>query len=146
MDFSLLLGNEGEGKCFLLALINLQSLSFCSDRDDWERQPLAGGDDDEMQTPEKEIDKVTTPFEVVNERLPTRLFVTDCFPSWRLNVYSKMDYLLFIIDVLEGTPEMNMLFSSCFVNVMGSFFVKAFSLPVRKYAMFNECSFLFYLN
>ncbi|KAL0799444.1 hypothetical protein Bca101_054619 [Brassica carinata] len=99
-----------------------------------------------MQTPEKEIDKVTTPFEVVNERLPTRLFVTDCFPSWRLNVYSKMDYLLFIIDVLEGTPEMNMLFSSCFVNVMGSFFVKAFSLPVRKYAMFNECSFLFYLN
>ncbi|KAG2300463.1 hypothetical protein Bca52824_036935 [Brassica carinata] len=112
-----MVGNKGEGKGFLLG-------------DDWERQPLAGGDDDEMQTPEKEIDKVTTPFEVVNERLPMRLSVTDCFPSWRLNVYSKMDYLLFIIDVLEGTPEMNMLFSSCFVNVMGSCFVKAFSLLI----------------
>ncbi|RID68507.1 hypothetical protein BRARA_C00658 [Brassica rapa] len=57
-------------------------------------------------------------------RLPERLFATDRYPSRRLNVYSTLDFLVAVKDVLRGTPEMD--------RIMGSCFGKLFDLPVRR--------------
>lgn len=59
-----------------------------------------------------------------DERLPERLFATDRYPSRRLNVYSTLDFLVAVKDVLRGTPEMD--------RIMGSCFGKLFDLPVRR--------------
>ncbi|KAH0883954.1 hypothetical protein HID58_060050 [Brassica napus] len=52
----------------------------------------------------------------VNDRVPVRIFPTDRFSSRRLNNYSKVDYLLFVRDVLEGSPDMDR-----WVLVLGSY-------------------------
>lgn len=62
--------------------------------------------------------------EVPDERLPSRPFATDRYPSKRLNVYSTLDYLLVVREPLKGTPEMDRLLGSCFG--------KLFDLPVRR--------------
>ncbi|KAG7551523.1 Ulp1 protease family C-terminal catalytic domain [Arabidopsis thaliana x Arabidopsis arenosa] len=57
--------------------------------------------------------------------LPTRVFATDRYPSdGRVNAYSKLQYLVDILQILDGTPEYEMLMQSQF-----SFL---FSLPVRQ--------------
>ncbi|KAF8106782.1 hypothetical protein N665_0133s0020 [Sinapis alba] len=61
-----------------------------------------------METPE--IPEV----EDVKAGMPERLFATDRFPSERVNMYSTVDYLLAVRDVLTGTPEMEKLLGSCF--------------------------------
>ncbi|CAN6833497.1 unnamed protein product [Brassica oleracea] len=50
----------------------------------------------------------------IAKRLPERLFATDRFPSERVNMYSTVDFLLWVRDVLRGTPEMELLLGSCF--------------------------------
>ncbi|CAF2058164.1 unnamed protein product, partial [Brassica napus] len=57
----------------------------------------------------KEINEETRPVEVVDEGSPARHFAADHSPSRRLNAYSKVNYLLFVRDVFEGTPTMDML-------------------------------------
>ncbi|KAG2314708.1 hypothetical protein Bca52824_017830 [Brassica carinata] len=57
-------------------------------------------------------------------RLPERLFATDRYPSRRLNVYSTLEYLLIVRDIVRGMPEMDLLLGSCFG--------KLFELPVRR--------------
>ncbi|KAG2250360.1 hypothetical protein Bca52824_080496 [Brassica carinata] len=52
--------------------------------------------------------------EEIAKRLPERLFATDRFPSERVNMYSTVDFLLGVRDVLRGTPEMELLLGSCF--------------------------------
>ncbi|CAG7901659.1 unnamed protein product [Brassica rapa] len=52
--------------------------------------------------------------EDVRERLPERLFATDQFLSERVNMYSAVDLLLWVRDVLDGTPKMSTLLGSCF--------------------------------
>ncbi|CAN7015104.1 unnamed protein product [Brassica oleracea var. botrytis] len=42
-----------------------------------------------------------------DERLPERLFATDRYQSRRLNVYSSLEFLVAVKDVLRGTPEMD---------------------------------------
>ncbi|KAH0885021.1 hypothetical protein HID58_061117 [Brassica napus] len=42
-----------------------------------------------------------------DERLPERLFATDGYQSRRLNVYSSLEFLVAVKDVLRGTPEMD---------------------------------------
>lgn len=66
---------------------------------------------------------------VVNrDKLPKRLYATDCYPPLgRINAYSKPEYLLDLVEILEGTKELNYLRASCFGPL--------FQLPVRK------CSF-----
>nr|VDD10139.1 unnamed protein product [Brassica oleracea] len=59
-----------------------------------------------------------------DERLPERLFATDRYPSRRLNVYSSLNFLVAVKDVLRGTPEMD--------RIMGSCFGKLFELPVHR--------------
>ncbi|KAG2323017.1 hypothetical protein Bca52824_016230 [Brassica carinata] len=59
-----------------------------------------------------------------DERLPERLFATDRYPSRRLNVYSSLEYLVVIRDVLRGTPELD--------RILGSCFGKLFELPARR--------------
>ncbi|WZZ52685.1 hypothetical protein YC2023_052792 [Brassica napus] len=49
-----------------------------------------------------------------DERLPERLFATDRYPSRRLNVYSSLNFLVAVKDVLRGTPEMDRIMGSCF--------------------------------
>ncbi|CAG7906979.1 unnamed protein product [Brassica rapa] len=62
----------------------------------------------------------------VNERLPSRLFATDRYPSNRNNCYSSLEFLLLVRDVLEGSVEMERLLCSCFGSL--------FRLPVRRCA------------
>lgn len=50
----------------------------------------------------------------IAKHLPERLFATDRFPSERVNMYSTVDFLLWVRDVLRGTPEMELLLGSCF--------------------------------
>lgn len=57
-------------------------------------------------------------------RLPERLFATDRFPSRRLNVYSTLEYLVIVKNVLQGTPEHD--------RLMGSCFGKLYDLPIRR--------------
>lgn len=64
--------------------------------------------------------------DLVDKRLPPRLFATDRFPSKRLNCNSTLDYLLLVKDVLEGTDEFEQLLASCFGHL--------FRLPVRRCA------------
>ena len=59
----------------------------------------------------------------VRNRLPERLFATDRFPSERVNMYLTVDLLLWVRDVLSGTPEMDMLLVSCFGDL--------FRIPAR---------------
>ncbi|KAL0713036.1 hypothetical protein Bca4012_020014 [Brassica carinata] len=59
-----------------------------------------------------------------DERLPERLFATDRYPSRRLNVYSSLEYLVVIRDVLRGTPELD--------RILGSCFGKLFELSARR--------------
>lgn len=61
--------------------------------------------------------------------LPERIFAVDCYPSHavRINSYSKPKYLVDILNVLHGMPELETLLSS----PLGALF----SLPVR------HCSF-----
>ncbi|KAL0742175.1 hypothetical protein Bca4012_083688 [Brassica carinata] len=59
-----------------------------------------------------------------DERLPERLFATDRYPSRRLKVYSSLEYLVVIRDVLRGTPELD--------RILGSCFGKLFELPARR--------------
>ncbi|CDY07501.1 BnaC06g15630D [Brassica napus] len=67
------------------------------------------------------------PEEVVgNQKLPSRLFVTDRYPSKRVNLNASLEYLLLVRDVLEGTDEMERLLGSCFGAL--------FRLPVRRCA------------
>ncbi|WZZ15960.1 hypothetical protein YC2023_109049 [Brassica napus] len=56
----------------------------------------------------KAIDDGTAPADVVavNDRLPSRLFATDRYPSNRNNCYASLEYLLLVRDVLEGSEEM----------------------------------------
>ncbi|XP_020878269.1 uncharacterized protein LOC110227651 [Arabidopsis lyrata subsp. lyrata] len=62
---------------------------------------------------------------IVPEFLPERLFATDRYPvKGRINSYSKPEYLLDIVDVLEGTKELQYL-QDC---PLGSLF----ELPIRK--------------
>ncbi|KAG7592787.1 hypothetical protein ISN45_Aa01g016450 [Arabidopsis thaliana x Arabidopsis arenosa] len=62
---------------------------------------------------------------IVPELLPERLFATDRYPvKGRINSYSKPEYLLDIVDVLEGTKELQYL-QDC---PLGSLF----ELPIRK--------------
>ncbi|CAN7018627.1 unnamed protein product [Brassica rapa subsp. trilocularis] len=60
----------------------------------------------------------------IAKRLPERLFATDRFPSERVNMYSTVDFLLWIRDVLRGTPEMELLLGSCFGGL--------FRIPARR--------------
>ncbi|RID62775.1 hypothetical protein BRARA_E01823 [Brassica rapa] len=62
----------------------------------------------------------------VNERLPSRLFATDRYPSNRNNCYSSLEFLLLVRDVLEGSVEMERLLCSSFGSL--------FRLPVRRCA------------
>lgn len=64
--------------------------------------------------------------DLVDKKLPARLFATDRFPSKRLNCNSTLDYLLLVKDVLEGTDEFEQLLGSCFGPL--------FRLPVRRCA------------
>ncbi|ESQ38765.1 hypothetical protein EUTSA_v10029439mg, partial [Eutrema salsugineum] len=59
-----------------------------------------------------------------DERLPTRLFATDRYPSNRLNIYSKPDTLTWIQDTLENTPV--------FEEIRNSFFGKLFEFLVAR--------------
>ncbi|RIA05339.1 hypothetical protein BRARA_K00364, partial [Brassica rapa] len=70
----------------------------------------------------------TAPADVVavNDRLPSRLFATDRYPSNRNNCYASLEYLLLVRDVLEGSEEMERLLCSCFGSL--------FRLPVRRCA------------
>ncbi|CAF2133376.1 unnamed protein product, partial [Brassica napus] len=45
--------------------------------------------------------------EDVREKFSERLFATDRFSSERVNMYSTVDRLLWVRDVLDGTPEMS---------------------------------------
>nr|VDD60541.1 unnamed protein product [Brassica oleracea] len=60
----------------------------------------------------------------VGIRLPERLFATDRFPSERVNMYSTVDLLLWVWDVLSGSPEMDILLGSCFAGL--------FQMPARR--------------
>ncbi|CAF2193121.1 unnamed protein product, partial [Brassica napus] len=51
--------------------------------------------------------------EDVREKFSERLFATDRFSSERVNMYSTVDRLLWVRDVLDGTPEMSTLLESC---------------------------------
>ncbi|XP_013632447.1 PREDICTED: uncharacterized protein LOC106337888 [Brassica oleracea var. oleracea] len=71
--------------------------------------------------------EIAHPTEVVgNQRLPSRLFATDRYPSKRFNLNASLEYLLLVRDVLEGTDEMERLLGSCFGSL--------FRLPVRRCA------------
>ncbi|KAG2287028.1 hypothetical protein Bca52824_046632 [Brassica carinata] len=59
-----------------------------------------------------------------DERLPERLFATDRYQSRRLNVYSSLEFLVAVKDILRGTPEMDRILVSCFG--------KLFELPIRR--------------
>ncbi|KAG7547470.1 hypothetical protein ISN44_As12g027110 [Arabidopsis suecica] len=62
------------------------------------------------------------------DSLPSRLFETDRYPTkGRVNSYSKLQYLIDILSILEGTPELTSLLQSQFGTL--------FSLPVTR------CSF-----
>jgi len=62
------------------------------------------------------------------ERLPKKLYATDCYPlNRRINTYSKPKYLIYLVDILDGTKELNYICASCFSPL--------FQLQVRK------CSF-----
>ena len=62
------------------------------------------------------------------DRLPKRLYAIDCYPPCgRINAYSKPEYLLDLVKILDGTRELNYLSVSCFGPL--------FQLSVRK------CSF-----
>ncbi|KAF8116975.1 hypothetical protein N665_0013s0034 [Sinapis alba] len=50
-------------------------------------------------------------------RLPPRLFVTDRFPTKRLNIYSSPEILSFLSHVLRDTPEFQTIRESCFGNL-----------------------------
>lgn len=57
--------------------------------------------------------------------LPKRLYVTDRYPpEGRINSYSKPDYLLDLVEALEGTKEFKYIRASCFGAL--------FDLPVCK--------------
>lgn len=57
--------------------------------------------------------------------LPKRLFATDRYPSdGRVNSYSKLQYLVDVLTILNGTEELSMLKESPFCSL--------FSLPVRR--------------
>lgn len=57
--------------------------------------------------------------------LPRRLFATDRYPhTGRINSYSKPEYLIDIVEVLDGSLEFEWLKASCFGRL--------FRLPVRK--------------
>ncbi|KAF3522886.1 hypothetical protein F2Q69_00046972 [Brassica cretica] len=60
----------------------------------------------------------------VGIRLPKRLFATDRFQSERVNMYSTVDLLLWVRDVLSGSPEMDILLGSCFACL--------FQMPARR--------------
>ncbi|KAG2333717.1 hypothetical protein Bca52824_004897 [Brassica carinata] len=76
---------------------------------------------------EKNKEKAQPEEEVVNGRLPPRLFATDRYPSkCKHNCNSSLEYLLLVRDVLEGTDEMEQLLGSCFGSL--------FRLPVRRCA------------
>ncbi|XP_023640326.1 uncharacterized protein LOC111831048 [Capsella rubella] len=52
---------------------------------------------------------------VVPELLPERVFATDRYPqNGRINSYSKKEYLLDIVDVLDGTQELKAIRESPF--------------------------------
>ncbi|CAF2077279.1 unnamed protein product [Brassica napus] len=71
--------------------------------------------------------EIAHPEEVVgNQKLPSRLFATDRYPSKRFNLNAPLEYLLLVRDVLEGTNEMERLLGSCFGSL--------FRLPVRRCA------------
>ncbi|CDY19478.1 BnaC04g11210D [Brassica napus] len=71
--------------------------------------------------------EIAHPEEVVgNQKLPSRLFATDRYPSKRFNLNASLEYLLLVRDVLEGTDEMERLLGSCFGSL--------FRLPVRRCA------------
>lgn len=50
--------------------------------------------------------------DVPDEMLSERRFATDRCPSKRLNVYSTLGYLVFVREVLKGTPEMDQILGS----------------------------------
>ncbi|KAF2592933.1 hypothetical protein F2Q70_00042902 [Brassica cretica] len=54
----------------------------------------------------------------VGIRLPERLFATDRFPSERVNMYSTVDLLLWVRDVLSGSPR----WTSCWVLALQASF------------------------
>lgn len=57
--------------------------------------------------------------------LPKRFFSTDRYPTrGRVNSYSKPHYLVDILSVLDGTPEL--------VTLKSSSFSSLFELPVRR--------------
>lgn len=57
--------------------------------------------------------------------LPPRLFCTDRYPlSGRINYYSRPQYLLDLVEVLDGSRELAWLKQSCFGRL--------FDLPVRR--------------
>lgn len=63
-----------------------------------------------------------------SQTLPKRLFSTDRYPSeGRVNSYSKPQYLLDILRLLEGTPELKTLQNSPFWSL--------FRLPLRQCAL-----------
>ncbi|KAG5414997.1 hypothetical protein IGI04_002564 [Brassica rapa subsp. trilocularis] len=64
----------------------------------------------------KDNTKAAEEVEDVRERLPERLFATDQFLSERVNMYSAVDLLLWVRDVLDRTPDMSTLLGSCFAE------------------------------
>ncbi|KAG5407790.1 hypothetical protein IGI04_013909 [Brassica rapa subsp. trilocularis] len=60
--------------------------------------------------------------EDVREKFSERLFATDRFSSERVNMYSTVDRLLWVRDVLDGTPEMSTLLESCWDLVLEVYF------------------------
>ncbi|WZY86548.1 hypothetical protein YC2023_032932 [Brassica napus] len=56
--------------------------------------------------------------EDVREKFSERLFATDRFSSERVNMYSTVDRLLWVRDVLDGTPEMSTFLESCWDLVL----------------------------
>ncbi|KAF2569962.1 hypothetical protein F2Q70_00026364 [Brassica cretica] len=73
--------------------------------------------------PQNEIGGTSLP----DLRLPPRLFATDRFRTKRLNIYSSLDLLPFIRNVLRDTPELETICQSCFG--------KLFDLPARQCPM-----------
>lgn len=63
----------------------------------------------------------------IAKRLPERLFATDRFPSERVNMYSTVDFLLWVRDVLRGTPEMELLLGSCFGGLFRTLALRLFA-------------------
>ncbi|KAF8107899.1 hypothetical protein N665_0116s0104 [Sinapis alba] len=51
---------------------------------------------------------------VVNQRLPSRLFAMDCYPSKRLNCNSSLEYLLLVRDCWKEQTR----WSTCLLHVL----------------------------